>query len=152
VILTNHHRLPLIRYWSRRPTYLASFGLPRGAAGRRTWFDLSVSHLRGLYPQGWPHLVFLYRVLGPRPERVAAMLDRDPVLRLLTTGRFAPLTSDEAKQRAVRAFTGDGPAACPVLVRGRNWRVFDLAPIMPELRRYFGSRPIPKLKDMPPPR
>lgn len=152
VILTNHNRLPLIRYWSRRPTYLASNSLPPGIPVKRTWLDLSINYVRGLYHGELPHLVFLYRVSRPSPENVAAALAQDPMLRALTTGSFDPLTAPEAQQRAVKAFRGEIPAACPILVRGGNWRVFDMRPILPEVARRFGGAPIPKLKDMPAPR
>jgi Dolichyl-phosphate-mannose-protein mannosyltransferase len=152
VILTNHNRLPLIRYWSRRPTYLASTGVPPGIPVKRSWFDLSVSYLRGLYQERLPHLVYLYRVLRPTPQNVAMMLARDPLLRALTTGSFDPLPSADAQRRAVQAFRGEVPATCPVLMRSGNWRVFDMAPIMPELVRRFGSAPIPTLREMPAPR
>ena len=152
VILTNHNRLPLIRYWSHRPTYLASSSVPPGVPVRRTWFDLSVNYLRGLYNEKLPHLVFLYRVLGPTPQNIGATLTQDPVLRALTTGSFDPLPSPEAQRQAVQAFRGETPAVCPILIRSGNWRVFDMAPIMPELLRHISAEPIPKLKDMPAPR
>jgi hypothetical protein len=152
VILTNHNRLPLIRYWSRRPTYLASDSIPPGIPIRRTWFDLSVNYLRGLYHDQLPHLVFLYRVLRPTPENIAATLARDPLLRVLTTGSFDPLLTPDAQRRAVQAFRGDIPAACPVLVRSGNWRVFDMTPILPDLAHRISGEPIPKLKEMPAPR
>jgi len=144
--------LPLIRYWSRRPTYLASNTVPPGIPIRRSWFDLSVNYLRGLYQDRLPHLVFLYRVLWPTPQNVAAMLARDPLLRALTTGSFDPLSSADAQRHAVQAFRGEVPAACPILVRSGNWRVFDMTPIMPELLRRISAEPIPKLKEMPAPR
>ncbi|MGH3055328.1 MAG: hypothetical protein ACRDL7_10170, partial [Gaiellaceae bacterium] len=152
VILTNHNRLPLIRYWSRRPTYLASNNLPAGIPVKRTWFDLTINYVRGLYHDELPHLVFLYRVMRPTPENIAAMLTQDPMLRALTTGSFEPLTTPELQQKAVQAFRGTVPAACPILVRSGNWCVFDMRPILPEIARRFGSEPIPKLKEMPAPR
>jgi len=152
VILTNHNRLPLIRYWSHRPTYLASNSVPPGVPVQRTWFDLSVNYLRGLYAEKLPHLVFLYRVLGPTPQNIAATLAHDALLRALTTGSFDALQSAEQQQRGVQAFRGAVPAACPVIMRGGNWRVFDMTPIMPELLRRIGGASIPKLKEMPAPR
>jgi len=152
VILTNHNRLPLIRYWSRRPTYLASNSLPPAIPVERTWLDLSINYIRGLYHEELPHLVFLYRVPRPTPENVTATLAHDPMLRALTTGSFEPLTTPEAQQRAARAFRGDVPAVCPILARGGNWRVFDMRPVLPEIARRYGNSPIPKLKEMPPPR
>ncbi len=152
VILTNHNRLPFIRYWSRRPTYTAFNTVPPGIPVRRTSFDLSMSYLRGLYAEKLPHLVFLYRIFGPTPQNIAATLAQDPLLRILTTGSLDPLPSDDAERRAVRAFRGEEPAACPVLLRGGSWSVFDMTPIMPELMRRFSAEPVPKLREMPAPR
>ncbi len=152
VILTNHNRLPLIRYWSRRPTYLASNHVPPGMAEKRTWLELSVNYLRGLYHGQLPRLVYLYRVMRPTPENTGMAVARDPLLRALTTGSFEPLRSAEQQRRAAQAFRGEMPAACPILMRSGNWAVFDMTPILPELLGRLGSFPIPKLKDMPAPR
>ena len=111
-----------------------------------------MNYLRGLYQDRLPHLVFLYRILRPTPENIAAALAHDPLLRALTTGSFDALPSADAQRRAVQAFRGDVPAACPILVRSGNWRVFDMTPILPELLRRFGGASIPRLKEMPAPR
>lgn len=152
VILTNHNRLPLIRYWSRRPTYLASNRVPRGITSRRSWLELTISYLRGLYHDRLPRLLFVYRIGQPTSANVQRALEYDSLLRALTTGRFEPLASPAARQQAERAFRGAAPATCPVLVRGSDWSCFDMTPLLPELLRSFSSFPIPRLKDLPPPR
>lgn len=151
VILTNHNRLPLIRYWSQRPVYLAANWVPAATAVQRTWLDLSVSYVRELYAPAAPHLVFLYRVVPPTAEAVASLFDRDPLLRALLTGSFDTPPTAAAHARAVAVFQGTSAPACPILVRGSNWRVFDLTPIQPKLLRRF-SASAPPLRDMPPPR
>lgn len=151
VILTNHNRLPLIRYWSRRPAYLAPNSVPPGVLSRRTWLELSFNYVRGLYGEHPPRILYLYRVQRPTPENVQRTLASDPLLRLLTTGSFDPAAPDVPRQGAVGFRSGTGTAA-PIIARGGNWRVFDLAPVMPQLLQRFGGLPVPRLKDMPAPR
>jgi hypothetical protein len=151
VILTNHNRLPLIRYWADRPVYAAGNWVPPGNRSGRTWLDLGITYVRGLYRSRLPHLVYLYRVMSPTAPNIAAAFARDPLLRALISGSFDTPPTQEAQERAVAAWLGRAPAACPILVRGANWCVFDLAPIVPELTRRFDG-PTPTLAELPAPR
>jgi 4-amino-4-deoxy-L-arabinose transferase-like glycosyltransferase len=152
VILTNYGRAPLIRYWSRRPTYLAPNAVPPGLTEESNWMELTLNYLRGLYHDDVPHLLYLYHVMPPTSEHIRLQLVYDPLLRMLTTGHPEPLTSPEAENRAIQAFRGDAPSACPILVYGRSWRCFDMTPIQAELLRAVTHFGIPSLKEMPPPR
>jgi hypothetical protein len=152
IVLTNHNRVPLIRCWSRRPTYLAPNAAGGGAARGRSWLELNLNYLRTLYPGGMPQLLYLYQLSPITPETVQRALATDAFLRILTTGQDEPLTSPEAQRRAVAAFIGDGPSACPILLRGRDWRCFDMTPIARPLLASFQDYPLPTLKDLPAPR
>jgi len=152
VILTNQTRLPFIRYWSRRPAYQAANAVSPDIREGRNDLELIVNHLRDLYTEQMPHLLYLYEVPASAPQAVAETLTRDPLLRGLTMGRFVAFDSSETHGRAVRAFLGDGPSACPILARGSTWRVFDMAPIQAELVRQMRGFGIPMLKDLPTPR
>lgn len=152
VILTNHNRLPHLRYWSHRPTYLASNSIPEGAGVQRSLLDLTFNYLRGLYQEQLPPMVYLYNIYAPTPRNIRRRLADDPLLRALTIGSFEPLASEEQIERAVQAFRGEVPAFCPITVRGGSWRSFDLTPLMPVLRSSFRNVSIPKLKEMPAPR
>ena len=109
---------------------------------------MTLNYLRGLYGDKLPRLLYLYHVGRP----VQQVLAYDPLLRLLTTGTATPLASPQAQLQAVAAFEGTGAAACPILARGNEWRVFDMTPIMPLLLPLLNQAPIPTLKDMPAPR
>ena len=152
ILLTNHNRLPLIRYWSRRPAYLAPNALPKGSSNNRNWLELTLNHLRGLYGDAIPQLLYLYRVGPITAANIHGARASDALLRGLTTGSFAPLLSPDQVDRATRAFTGEVAAACPILARGIDWVCFDMTPIRTQLLREFGAYPIPTPADLPAPR
>jgi hypothetical protein len=152
IILTNHNRLPLIRYWSRHPAYLAPNSLAPGSGERRNWLELTLNHLRGLYGDDLPRLIYMYRVVPNTASGVAAALGADPLLRALTAGAFAPLSSPQERDRAAAAFAGERASACPTLLRGSDWVAFDMTPVLPQLLAVVSRYPIPRLSDMPAPR
>jgi hypothetical protein len=151
VILTNHNRAPLIRYWSGRPTYLAPNYLATMGGSESNWLLLTLRYLRELYPTQPPRILYLYQIDREVPDYLETAMT-DPLLRLLTTGDRAPIRSRQALQDAGRALDGRVPAACPILAGGTDWRLFDMTPIMPILSPSVDQLPAPTLKDMPPPR
>jgi len=138
-----HNRLPLIRFWSQRPTTSRSNRAVSGHRGHAR-ICLAVNHLRGLYADRLPASCISTASRDRRQQPLTQRL-ADPVLRGLTTGSFEPLA---------RSKTGTGSAAfnaAVALCGAGEWR--ELASlrhdaIVPQLLVVWWLDP--RLADMPP--
>ena len=157
VILTNHNRLPLVRFWSGRPVYsgtLRRFS-PNDRDEARPILELRFNHLRALYDDSLPSLYYVFRFLG---RTARASFDADPVLRLLllgdTTGgepaweRGGPILAEAwTTGRCDRSY-------CPIVasIRRGNMLTFQLDQAVPILRNWWDSKDPPTLRQFGQPR
>jgi len=155
VILTNHNRLPLMRYWSQRPVYAGgTYGFPRNDPEHaRLILELRFNHLRELYRDRLPPLYYVYRTVA---QSLESAFGADELLRFLLTGR--PEGGPEAWKQAgpvvseaMRTRNSDG-LFCPIVAIVENIIVFKLDPAVPLLRKEWEAKGFPTLREFGPTR
>lgn len=153
LLLTNHYRLPLLRYWTQLPVYpgtLVTHPFNRTAVkpGARARLELSANHLRDLYGDALPRVLYLYFFLRP-PEAAYA---GDPILRILVDGSSAAPTPERRTNFSQLLGGGPGASWSPIVARGKNWVAFEAGPMLAALAPELARLPVPTRATYGPPR
>jgi hypothetical protein len=153
IILTNNNRLPLLRYWTNRPVYpatLEKYPFRRGTSLPQSRFrlELVTSHLRDLYGDHMPRVVYLYFFYGA-PD---SAYERDAILWGLMDGVWTPPTADRFENFARVMRQAGGTTVDPIVARGRNWLCFDAGAFLRSLPEDLLRQPPPARADFGPPR
>ena len=142
IVLTNNNRLPLLRYWTDLPVYPGTLSVWPFSRGKqlpnaRFRIELTINHLRDLYGEHLPRVVYVYWFF--RPPDVAYA--RDPVLWQLMDGTWKqPPTAARVAQwgslYAQMVSTGRG-ARYPMIAEGGTWLCFDISTMFDNLPNDF---------------
>jgi hypothetical protein len=155
VVLTNHNRPPLLRYWLDVPVYSATFErfpFRRGEPlpGARVRLELASSHLGSLYggASARPRVVYLYVFRGD----VQSQYLGDPVLWKLIDGVWSKPASYERLARFGEVLSGTASPAHAILARGRTWIAFEAGDLLDDLPPDVERGPPPDRGAFGPPR
>lgn len=154
LVLTNHNRLPLMRYWTNLPVYpatLAPYPHRRGAPIRpdaRLRIELTASHLKELYGKDLPPMVFAYFFYA-EPE---AQYSADPTLWQLVDGTWTPPQDSSRFENFREVVQGGGNSRYPLVARGLNWVVFRADRLFEHLPEGGAGPAPPTLAEYGPPR
>ncbi len=154
IILTNHNRLPLLRYWIRRPVYSATllrypFRRGRPLPGSRYQIELTVNHLRDLYAGELPRLWYLY-FFRSSPD---SHYNRDAVLWQLVDGTWnRPTVRDRFDNFRQLVQARGGSTSYPVVARGDGWLCFDASRLVDALPEEWTTKLPPTRAEFGPPR
>jgi hypothetical protein len=154
ILLTNNNRMPLMRFWTNLPVYGANlswypFRRDQIVPGSRPRLALSTSHLRDLYGDRLPRLVYVYFFR----QRWDVTYAGDPTLQHLIDGTWGqrppPARVANFKEVITR---GQGQTAYPIVARSRDWIAFDARDLFPNLPAEWRALPPPTKVDFGPPR
>lgn len=144
ILLTNNNRLPLLRFWTNQPVYVATFlrypyDRRRVVPGSRVFVELAPNHLKELYGDHPPRMLYLYFFRSAPNVAYAS----DPILWQLVDGTWTERPTAAGTANFARVIRGQGSTKYPIVARGPNWMAFDAA-------QFFDNLP-PVLRRLPPP-
>jgi hypothetical protein len=154
ILLTNHNRLPPMRYWTNMPVYWVSFSrfpFRRGTPvpGSRFRIELVTSHLGALYGDHMPRVFYAY--FFRRPPNESYQGDRILWQLIDRTWTEPPTPARVANFRQI-VYQGKSTSKYPLVARGPDWLCFDASTLFSNLPEEFAKMPPPTRSDFGPPR
>jgi len=150
VILTNHNRRPLMRFWTERPVYYGNVHRisRKTPINKPTVFVLRFNHLREIYNDNLPGLYFVYQA---RKSDLRIIFSKDRIFRFLLQGNNEG--GDEAFKEAIpilREAVDKGRSDktfCPIVAMINRMLIFKMDRAVPVLRRSFENFGFPTLSE-----
>ncbi|MHC4676394.1 MAG: hypothetical protein ACYTBZ_28220, partial [Planctomycetota bacterium] len=152
VILTNHNRRPLMRFWTEKPVYCSKIS-PNTPKNKPSIFTLRFNHLRDIYNDNLPPLYYVYRL---RKSNFKTIMFTEPIFQFLLLGNNKggqeALKKTNLILREIANKRRSDNSFCPIVAIINNIIVFDMKPAIPVLRQSFDHFGFPTQEEFGPAR